>query len=310
MDNAAGLHIVDVQFPFVVAAYGLDGNVLVPQVMGDLYVNPQPQDLTPDFPFNWQFQPENGNSTHYPGGIIAQFLAYYNDRAGLYLACDDTEGRVKLIKAMHREPGVRLGIAHVGDWPQGARTLEYDVLVGSFTGDWYAAADLYRDWSLQQHWATPLHRREDVPAWLDRTARDADVIDDAFQFAGRHVAPDGALDFVAEARGLLDAEAGARPDVHLHLAGIDAGKEVLPQPRNQKGRGQADRQEGRQKDGRMIHRRAEHLRISGAKRPEAAFKAMLEGGKDVPPGALVALLAVASLGGQQELGQRRDQRAR
>jgi hypothetical protein len=169
VENRAGLRITDVQFPFVVASYALEGNraILWPLVMGELLRNPAPDHLAPDFPYAWQFHPEHGDSLHYPGGTFAQFLAYYNDRAGVYLACDDTAGHVKLIKALHRDPGIRLGVAHAGDWPAaGARTLEYEVLLGTFTGDWYAAAELYRAWALEQHWATPLHRRTDVPAWL------------------------------------------------------------------------------------------------------------------------------------------------
>jgi hypothetical protein len=59
-------------------------------------------------------------------------------------------------------------MSHVGDWPKnGERRLEYNVAVRTFTGDWYAAAELYRQWSLNQPWAQkPLHRRSDVPAWL------------------------------------------------------------------------------------------------------------------------------------------------
>jgi hypothetical protein len=40
-------------------------------------------------------------------------------------------------------------------------------VLGTFTGDWHAAAELYRAWALQQPWAQrPLHVRADVPAWL------------------------------------------------------------------------------------------------------------------------------------------------
>jgi len=153
LTNDAGLEVVDVQFPFVVA--------------GQLIAAPQPGDLRPDSAEAWEFRPENGDTQHYPGSVFAQFMAYYNDAAGVYLACDDTEGNVKLLKALHCEPGLRLGVAHVGEWPRtGKRQLEYDVLLGSFAGDWYAAAEIYRTWSLQQKWATPLHQREDVPAWL------------------------------------------------------------------------------------------------------------------------------------------------
>ena len=165
--------ITDVQFPFIVSPYSLDGEpgteaLLYPFGPGVLLESPKPQDLQPDCPQTWQMRPENGDCCHYPGLTMAQFLAYYNDRAGIFVSCRDTDGMIKLIMPVHREPGIRLGISHVGDWPQhGERRLEYDIVIGSFTGDWYAAADMYRDWSLQQKWAAiPLSKRDDVPAWL------------------------------------------------------------------------------------------------------------------------------------------------
>ena len=85
----------------------------------------------------------------------------------MYLACNDTQGNIKVLKTLKRDSGIRLGIAHAGDWPtRGQRKLEYEVLLGSFTGDWYDAADLYRDWTLRQKWATPLGKRGDIPKWL------------------------------------------------------------------------------------------------------------------------------------------------
>lgn len=165
--NRAGLLIADVQYPYVVVSYEREGSVLWPYYTGSLLEKPTPQSLGVDSEDNWQFTSHSATSGHYPGGLFAQFLAYFNGDAGLYLACEDTEANVKLIKPLHREPGIRLGIAHVGDWPQqGTRELEYDIVLRGFKGDWYDAAELYRQWSLRQHWATPLHQREDVPEWL------------------------------------------------------------------------------------------------------------------------------------------------
>ena len=162
--NGAGLLITDLQFPFVVVPDEPEATVLLPEVQGVLTGG---QHRPPDEPRRWQFWPENGNSQHYPGRSFAQFLAWYTPRVGLYMACDDTAGNVKLLRALQRPEGLRLGFAHVGDWPEvGERTLEYSVLVGSFQGDWYDAADLYREWTLQQHWATPLTDRDDLPRWL------------------------------------------------------------------------------------------------------------------------------------------------
>lgn len=174
--NSDGLSITDVQFPFVVVRYDLDGTDCCETLVrpffrsGELMEDPEPWDLEPDDPTAWQFQPGEGLSgaSHYPGLTFAQFLAYYNDRAGVYLSSRDASGAVKAIKPVHHGDGIRLGISHIGDWPRdGRRELEYDVVLGSFVGDWYDAADLYREWSLQQHWAeTPLLERTDVPSWL------------------------------------------------------------------------------------------------------------------------------------------------
>ena len=172
--NQANLAVTDVQFPFIVLSYRLAGKsgseaLLRPYGTGQFLESPKPQDLEPDSPHAWQFRPENGDASHYPGLTFAQFLAYYNDRAGVYVSCQDSSGSVKLIKPVHnRAEGIRLGISHVGDWPAvGERDLGYNVVVRTFEGDWYDAAELYREWTLNQPWATaPLHQRKDVPNWL------------------------------------------------------------------------------------------------------------------------------------------------
>ncbi|MBI2941682.1 MAG: hypothetical protein HYY04_14710, partial [Chloroflexi bacterium] len=121
--NDADLLITDVQFPFVVLRYRLAGSpgseaLLWPYWAGSLVKSPRPQDLLPDCPHTWQMRPENAPWSHYPGEITAQFMAYYNDRAGIYIACQDDSGRIKRIRPVHHQPGLRPGITHVGDWPR------------------------------------------------------------------------------------------------------------------------------------------------------------------------------------------------
>ena len=170
--NGSGLRITDIQYPYVVCPYSLGekGNseaILLPHNHGLLISNPSPDALGPDGPTAWQLNQNNGAFNHYPGGQFAQFLAYYNNRAGLYLACEDSCGNVKRFDALHRDPGFHLGVTHIGDWPRnGERQLEYDTVISCFGGDWYAAADIYRSWSLKQKWGTPLHKRKDIPEWL------------------------------------------------------------------------------------------------------------------------------------------------
>ncbi|MDP6503904.1 MAG: DUF6259 domain-containing protein, partial [Planctomycetota bacterium] len=164
--NRSGIRLVDLQFPFVVVPD--EGAAVVPAGHGGhLITGDALQGLPDDVPERWQFVPENGGTNHYPGRVFAQFLAWYTGCAGVYMACEDTQGNVKRLNVFRREPGIRLGMAHVGDWPtQGQRILEYEVVMRSFQGDWYDAADMYRNWSLKQKWATPLTKRKDIPEWL------------------------------------------------------------------------------------------------------------------------------------------------
>ena len=86
--NHAGLAITDVQFPFVVAPYNLGGKsgseaLLQPLMTGRFWSAPKPDELEPDSPHAWQFRPENTDTIQYPGLTFAQFLTYYNDRAGI-----------------------------------------------------------------------------------------------------------------------------------------------------------------------------------------------------------------------------------
>jgi hypothetical protein len=165
--------LLNVQYPYLVVAYDLAGDpdaskLLQPFYFGLLHEQLRPHHFPPDFPDLWQLLPENGDSSHYPGLTFAQLLAYYNERAGLLLFCRDNTGQVKLIKPVHHEPGLRLGIAHVVGWTDpGNHDLNYEVALQGFLGDWYNAAEIYRAWSLQQPWArTPLAERKDLPAWL------------------------------------------------------------------------------------------------------------------------------------------------
>lgn len=172
--NDAGIAIANLHFPWVVVRYDLGGTpqsecLLRPFWYGVLHRRIRPIDLEPDDLSVWRFHPENGDTSHYPGLIFAQFLAYYNDRAGLMVACDDMNGHVKQIKPVANPAGgIRLGFAHaLGERPDGPKALGYRVRMQGFQGDWYDAADLYRDWVNGPEWnRTPLHSRDDLPAWM------------------------------------------------------------------------------------------------------------------------------------------------
>jgi len=104
----------------------------------------------------------------YPGLVSVQMQAYYDEAAGLYMATYDDAGCVKQF-CMFREGGdLDLSIEHNYDEAPGLDfELPYDTVLGVFRGDWYAAADLYKEWAHEQHWcARKLGERDDLPGWM------------------------------------------------------------------------------------------------------------------------------------------------
>jgi Domain of unknown function (DUF6259) len=107
---------------------------------------------------------------HYPGPVTVQMQAYYDQTAGLYMATYDSEGHVKHFgyEAAEGERALDLSIRHYYDERPGLDfELPYDIVLGVFQGDWYAAADMYKEWAHQQHWCSrKLVERDDIPSWF------------------------------------------------------------------------------------------------------------------------------------------------
>jgi len=184
LDNRDGSRVIDVQYPFILCRFDLMGEkgaetIVLPHGYGTGRIIKNASESTFDgFGWNrklgadsnkaWEFSSDHSYFNHYPGMMFAQFMCYYNDRAGLLLACDDTQANIKRFQPLDRGSGLRLGVSHVGDWPEaGRRALEYKTRLRFFKGDWYDAADLYRAWFKQQaHWYEPIRERKDIPKWL------------------------------------------------------------------------------------------------------------------------------------------------
>ena len=113
--------------------------------------------------------PEIWRFNNYPGQWAAtQLMAYYNDLGGLYVACDDATGLPKFIDPLLEDDGVIMGLGHYpGTRGPNEAKLPYNVVLGTFHGDWYAAAEIYRDWAAKQSFcATKLADRKDIPKWI------------------------------------------------------------------------------------------------------------------------------------------------
>ena len=113
--------------------------------------------------------PTNFCAGEYPGPVTVQMQAYYGARAGLYVATYDSEGYNKKFgyTASEKRDALDLSIEHHYDERPGLDfSLSYDTVVGTFHGDWYDAADIYKDWAHQQHWCARKLKERDVPEWF------------------------------------------------------------------------------------------------------------------------------------------------
>ncbi|MBN2254289.1 MAG: hypothetical protein JW736_01135 [Deltaproteobacteria bacterium] len=99
-----------------------------------------------------------------------QFMAVYGSKpkSGLYLSSDDSGFSSKFFDVSRPAADwLHLKIRHVPEYVVGRNFSPGSSVIGVFSGDWYDAAQIYRDWALRQEWAGkgPLSSRNDIPAW-------------------------------------------------------------------------------------------------------------------------------------------------
>lgn len=107
----------------------------------------------------------------YPGILSLQCLAFYAPQGpGLMLSADDTTtARKHFTVSGDGHDNVRLAVTHIPPETSDAAAFEpnYSVLVRLFRGDWFTAAEHYRNWASQQWWVTESRlRRGLVPEWV------------------------------------------------------------------------------------------------------------------------------------------------
>ncbi len=116
-----------------------------------------------------QAYPPRGWEGIYPGAAPMQFMAYYDGIRGLYFASHDPSGNYKFVEWAREGNSLRLSQQM---YPQcgraGEYSYDYDVVLGVFEGDWYGAAEIYRDWLYGAGVLTlpPLSENADIPDWI------------------------------------------------------------------------------------------------------------------------------------------------
>ena len=109
-------------------------------------------------------------SLRYGSSASMQFSYYYDNHSGLYLAAYDGHFHSKTFNSYRNMngTGIHYEIEHdpSGDWrKRNNYSLSYNCIIGTFQGDWFTAAKMYRNWALNQVWCKdgPLIDRSDFP---------------------------------------------------------------------------------------------------------------------------------------------------
>jgi hypothetical protein len=129
-------------------------------------------------------------SDMYPAGLSMQFMCHYDpDEAGLYAASYDMNGSPKKLNMVSLDWGGEKRLAsyfqlYCPEYPGNDLVMDYDAILGTFHGDWYDAADIYKEWAHTTPFVSDgkVGLDKDTPQWWYNTSivsyanRDRDVI--------------------------------------------------------------------------------------------------------------------------------------
>ncbi len=164
IESPAGWRPQTIRFPQLQAVPEIgqsdDDFLVLPALPGTLIENPAK---------NWR--DGFGVTLQYPGQLSAQFLAYQDRSAGVYIAGRDTAGHPMSLGVSKRAAGFLcwhefIAVPDDGRERDGVWESPYPVAVGVTQGRWCDTADQYKQWAVRQPWcAKTLAQRDDIPAW-------------------------------------------------------------------------------------------------------------------------------------------------
>jgi len=113
--------------------------------------------------------PSLGLHALFPAVVESQFISYYDDTAGIYIATEDNERNLKGIDCRPFENAIKLQFRlFIGEDKNTENfTLPYNQVIDFFKGDWHCAAELYRNWFYDNlpEGLVAVKDNENLPEW-------------------------------------------------------------------------------------------------------------------------------------------------
>ena len=152
-DNNTGMYVEWIDFPQIavpndLVSTGGSGHIVIDTNEGMLIEDIKLKENFYPYKYRPMNYPSEGLYAMFPAVVQSQFLSYYDDNAGIYIAAEDAKRSVKGIDFGPLEDAIKLQIKlYPGiEKTQKHFELQFNVVIDFFCGDWYDAAELYRNW--------------------------------------------------------------------------------------------------------------------------------------------------------------------
>jgi len=218
--NKTDLWVKEIEFPVIVCNQigenPEDDYVMQSYCDGNLILNPMKNlGIKDEFPWG-----EN-----YPGGLSAQLMSFQDDEGGLYYGVHDGNGYTKGMHQYRTLDGINLVAVHLFPYEYGNDyKIPYDTVLAVFQGDWYYAADIYKEWAIKQEWCSKkIVERKDIPKWLIDGTPTIDVYGIV-----KHTFPDGEDSSLVKSSKILREMTG-RPSFILMAGWEKNGPWITPE---------------------------------------------------------------------------------
>ncbi|MBR2043047.1 MAG: hypothetical protein IJ946_01770, partial [Clostridia bacterium] len=152
--NNTGMYVEWVDYPQLafkddLVKRGGSGKLLMNINEGAIYDDFQTKERVYSSRYKELEYPSKGLYAMFPAVVESQFLAYYDDTAGIYVCAEDTERSIKGIDfAPEINDTIKIQFRlYPGIEPKNNEfTFSFKMVFDFFKGDWHDAAELYRRW--------------------------------------------------------------------------------------------------------------------------------------------------------------------
>ncbi len=175
--NRSAFRIEEIDYPILEIARDPEDALVLPWQIGARIADPVGAVAKDEFmPSEWTGAERRAHqfAAEYPGIMAMQFMALESHGCVLYYGIHDGEANYKRFGLYGAKDctSAQLCAKHfpASSLQTGERyQMPYPVVIGALHGDWFAAAQYYRDWATAQEWCScgRTAQRKDLPAWID-----------------------------------------------------------------------------------------------------------------------------------------------